>query len=54
MLQGKILMFLLKDILILAHSSKSVCCWCFYLITEKNVFVLCNRNEGWSENNIPW
>lgn len=54
MLQGKILMFLLKDILIPAHSSKSVCCCCFYLITKKNVFVLCNRNEGWSENNIPW
>lgn len=40
-----------RDTLIPAHAYRSVCCWCSHL---KCAFVFCNRNEGWSENNIPW
>jgi len=42
--------------LVPASAYKNISYYHFSLKKMKNicVFVLCNRNEGWSENNIPW
>lgn len=40
--------------LILSYASKNISCCCFLFLKSWKSCFFFNRNEGWSENNIPW